>query len=144
MKATLLNRVSADTLFSLDAGMRPGSATILETQLGLRRQSLLQGCRETYQMKKVAAGSWGVMLKTELCDIFEIGRLKKIREPWKWTDRQILVVPAAPTLQGQMQPEAGGDLTSSHVSAALGQALVWEPLRPRIGPRLTSAEQYAR
>ena len=78
MKATLLNRVSADTLFSLDAGMRPGSATILETQLGLRRQSLLQGCRETYPMKKVAAGSWDAMPKTELCEISEARRLKNI------------------------------------------------------------------
>ena len=62
-------QVSAGTLFSLDEGMHPGSATIRGAQLGLHRQSLPRDCRGTCQMKKVDAGSWGVMLKTPLRDL---------------------------------------------------------------------------
>ena len=48
--ATLLSQGSAGTLCSQDEGMHPGSATILAIQLGMRRQSLLRDCRETYKM----------------------------------------------------------------------------------------------
>ena len=133
-------------LFSLDEDMRPGSVTILGTPLGPHKRSPLRDCQGMCRMEEVAAGSWDEMLKTEYCEISETGRVtgqQTIREPWAWTGHQILVVPVAPTQLDQMQPEDVGGLTYSHVSIAPGRPLEWVLLRPQIGPRSTSAEQYA-